>query len=64
MPRPNCVEGRRAAIGCLLIQLVVQCVVDDVPVIQAFQLVTEMLRAGPDFFFGRTSQGNLRDGWL
>ena len=51
MPRPNRVEGRRAAIGCLLIQLVVQCLVDDVPVIQAFQLVTEMLHAGRDFFW-------------
>ena len=45
MPRPNCVEGRRAAIGRLLVQLVVQCVVDDVSVIQACQLVTEMLDA-------------------
>ena len=51
MPRLHCVEDRRQAIGCLLVQLVVQCVVDDVPVIQAFQLVTEMLRAGRDFFW-------------
>ena len=51
MPRPNCVEGRRAAIGRLLIQLVVQCVVDDVFAIQAFQLVTEMLDACRDFFW-------------
>ena len=63
MPRLHCVEDRRQAIGCLLVQLVVQCVVDDVPVIQAFQLVTEMLDACRDFS-GRTSQGNLRDGWL
>ena len=51
MPRPNCVEGRRAAIGRLLIQLVVQCVVDDASAIQAFQLVTEMLDACRDFFW-------------
>ena len=51
MPRPNCVEGRRAAIGRLLVQLVVQGVVDDVSVIQAFQLVTEMLDACGDFFW-------------
>ena len=51
MPRPHCVEGRRAAFGRLLVQLVVQCVVDDVSVIQAFQLVTEMLDACGDFFW-------------
>ena len=51
MPRPNCVEGRRAAIGRLLIQLVVQCVVDDVFAIQAVQLVTEILDACRDFFW-------------
>ena len=51
MPRPNCVEGRRAAIGRLLIQLVVQCVVDDASAIQAVQLVTEMLDACRDFFW-------------
>ena len=51
MPRPNCVEGRRAAIGRLLIQLVVQCVVDDASAIQAAQLVTEMLDACRDFFW-------------
>ena len=51
MPRPNCVEGRRAAIGRLLIQLVVQCVVDDASAIQAFQLVTEMLPVCRDFFW-------------
>ena len=49
MPRPNCVEGRRAAIGPLLIQLVVQCVVDDVFAVQAVQLLTEMLDACRDF---------------
>ena len=53
MPRPNCVEGRRAAIGRLLIQLVVQYVVDDVFVIQALQLVTEILDACRDFFWER-----------
>ena len=53
MPRPNCVEGRRAAIGRLLIQLVVQCVVDDVFAIQAVQLVTEILDACRDFFWER-----------
>ena len=63
MPRPNCVEGRRAAIGCLLIQLVVQCIVDDASAPQASHLVTEMLDASRDFS-GRTFQGNLRDGWL
>ena len=51
MPRPNCVEGRRAAIGRLLIQFVVQYVVDDVFVIQALQLVTEILDACRDFFW-------------
>ena len=51
MPRPNCVEGRRAAIGPLLIQLVVQCVVDDVFAVQAVQLLTEMLDACRDFFW-------------
>ena len=51
MPRPNCVEGRRAAIGRLLIQLVVQCVVDDASAIQAVQLVTEMLDACRAFFW-------------
>ena len=51
MPRPNCVEGRRAAIGRLLIQLVVQCVVDDAFAIQAVQLVTEILDAFRDFFW-------------
>ena len=51
MPRPNCVEGRRAAIGRLLIQLVVQCVVDDVFVIQALQLITEILDVCRAFFW-------------
>ena len=51
MLRPNCVEGRRAAIGPLLIQLVVQCVVDDVFAVQAVQLLTEMLDACRDFFW-------------
>ena len=51
MPRPNCVEGRQAAIGRLLIQLVVQCVVDDASAIQAFQLIAEMLDACRDFFW-------------
>ena len=49
MPRQNCVEGGRAAIGHLLIQLVVQCAVDDVSAIQAVQLVTEMLDACREF---------------
>ena len=53
MSRLNCVEGRRAAIGRLLIQLVVQYVVDDVFVIQALQLVTEILDACRDFFWER-----------
>ena len=51
IPIPNCVEGGRAAIGHLLIQLVVQCAVDDVSAIQAVQLVTEMLDACRDFFW-------------
>ena len=51
MPRPNCVEGRRVAIGRMLIQLVVQCFVDDASAIQAFQLVTEMLDDCRDFFW-------------
>ena len=51
MPRQNCVEGGRAAIGRLLIQLVVQCVVDDASAMQAVQLVTEMLDACRDFFW-------------
>ena len=45
MPRQDCVEGGRAAIGRMLIQLVVQCLVDDASAPQAFQLVTEMLDA-------------------
>ena len=59
MPRPHCVEGRRAAIARLLVQLVVQCIVDDVPVIQAFQLVTEMLDACRDFFLARIPMVSL-----
>ena len=51
MPRQNCVEGGRAAIGRLLIQLVVQCCVDDASAMQAVQLVTEMLDACRDFFW-------------
>ena len=51
MRRPNCVEGRRVAIGRMLIQLVVHGVVDDASAIQAFQLVTEMLDACRDFFW-------------
>ena len=51
MPRQNCVEGGRAAIGRMLIQLVVQCLVDDASAPQAFQLVTEMLDACRDFFW-------------
>ena len=51
MPRPNCVEGRRAAIGRLLIQLVVQFLVDDAIAIQTLQLVTELLDACRDFFW-------------
>ena len=51
MRRPNCVEGRRVAIGRMLIQLVVHGVVDDASAIQAFQLVTEMLDACRDLFW-------------
>ena len=51
IPRPNCVEGGRAAIGRLLIQLVVQCGVDDASAMQAVQLVTEILDACRDFFW-------------
>ena len=51
IPKRNCVEGGRAAIGHLLIQLVVQCAVDDASAIQAVQLVTEMLDACRDFFW-------------
>ena len=51
MPRPNCVEGRRAAIGRLLIQLVVQCCVDDASAMQAVQLVKEILDACRYFFW-------------
>ena len=51
MPRQDCVEGGRAAIGRMLIQLVVQYVVDDVFAIQAVQLVTEILDACRDLFW-------------
>ena len=51
MRRLNCVEGRRVAIGRMLIQLVVHGVVDDASAIQAFQLVTEMLDACRDLFW-------------
>ena len=51
VPRQKCVQGRRVAIGRMLIQLVVQCVVDDAYAIQAVQLVTEMLDACRDFFW-------------
>ena len=43
MPRQDCAEGGRAAIGRMLIQLVVQGLVDDVLAPQAVQLVTETL---------------------
>ena len=51
VPRQNCVEGRRVAIGRMLIQLVVQGVVDDALAIQAVQLVPELLDAFRDFFW-------------
>ena len=51
MRRLNCVEGRRVAIGRMLIQLVVQGVVDDAFAIQAVQLVPEMLDASRDLFW-------------
>ena len=51
IPKRNCVEGGRAAIGRLLIQLVVQCVVDDASAMQAVQLVKEILDACRDFFW-------------
>ena len=41
--RFNCAERGRAAIGRMLIQLVVQGLVDDVLAPQAVQLVTETL---------------------
>ena len=50
MPRQNCVEGGRAAIGRMLIQLVVQCLVDDASAPQDFHLVAEMRDACRDFF--------------
>ena len=43
MRRLNSVEGRREAIGHMLIQLVVQHVVDDVFATHAVQLVPELL---------------------
>ena len=49
MPRLDCVEGGRAAIGRMLIQLVVQCLVDDASAPQAVHLVTEMPDACRDF---------------
>ena len=50
MPRQDCVEGGRAAIGRILIQLVVQGIVDDFPAPHAFQLVSELLDACRDCF--------------
>ena len=44
-------EGRRVAIGRMLIQLVVQGVVDDAFARQAVQLVPEMLDAFRDLFW-------------
>ena len=51
VPRQKCVQGRRVAIGRMLIQLVVQGVVDDALAIQAVQLVPELLDAFRDFFW-------------
>ena len=51
LPRPNCVEGGRAVIGRLLIQLVVQRGVDDASAMQAVHLVKEILDACRDFFW-------------
>ena len=51
MRRPNCVEGRRVAIGRMLIQLVVHGVVDDAFATHAVQLVPELLDAVRDLFW-------------
>ena len=51
MRRPHCVEGRRVAIGRMVIQLVVHGVVDDASAIQAGQLVPEMLDAFRDLLW-------------
>ena len=51
MPRQDCVEGGRAAIGRMLIQLVVQSFVDEFLALQAFQLVSELLDACRDLFW-------------
>ena len=49
MPRQDCVEGGRQATGRMLIELVVQGIVDDVPAPHAFQLVSELLDPFRDF---------------
>ena len=57
---PNCAESGRAAIGTMLIQLVVQRLVDDVFAPQAGQLVTETLDVWCDLFwqeYPRHAQG-------
>ena len=53
IPRPNCVEGGRAAIGRMLIQLVVHEVVDDAFATQAVALVPETLDVVRDLFWQR-----------
>ena len=40
MPRQDCAEGGRAATGRMLIELVVQCIVDDLLAAQIFQMVS------------------------
>ena len=53
MRRPHCVEGRRVAIGRMLIQLVVHEVVDDAFATQAVALVVETLDVVRDLFWQR-----------
>ena len=62
MQRPNCAESGRAAIGTMLIQLVVHRLVDDVFAPQAGQLITETLDVWCDLFW----QEYLRhaQGWM
>ncbi len=46
-----------------MLKNVVQVLVGDASLPQAFQLITELLDAVRKFS-GRDAQGNLRDGWL
>ena len=51
MSGPDGVEDGRVATGRLLVELVVQRLVDDLPATQTFQLVRELLDACRDLFW-------------